>query len=441
MNPIQQAIEVLAKITDRDRHRGLVQLDVEDFLEIGAALTSLRSLQKEVEEVLPGPVHYQYLFAGYGGDVWRDSDKSWNGQRPKAHRSLYTADQLRTAVAAALGRGAVPHEYLAKFIGKGNGMVRRFYNGEAQSVNDAGDWMQEAMQLLQLKAAAPSPEATQPTQAEAPSERYECVGYIHRSYGDKIFALDAPDREAVYVRRTALATQQAEPPEERRARLQAACTKVFATQQAVQPITKEWCLNMARKEIESDADFSAGVAQQAVQGEPANGWRDTVRAALHLLNDTQNTLGRFLANHRNPSEKDTVSTLLGLHDTNAALRTRRELSDLLATPPAPGQVAVLRSDVAGGPIQRYRLYEGGYMEPYIGGDWVTYADVCATFSDPGQVERDREDAERWRAFIGLEYKVRMEWACNLSLVPVLIEWVDQLRAARSSEGGGNEHSR
>lgn len=53
----------------------------------------------------------------------------------------------------------VPPEYLTKFMGKGGGIVQRFYNGEDQSVVDAGAWMQEAMQLLQALAAAPTPPA------------------------------------------------------------------------------------------------------------------------------------------------------------------------------------------------------------------------------------------------------------------------------------------
>lgn len=97
-NPIQLAIELLSKITGRDRHRGLVQLDAEDFLEIGAALTSLRSLQKEVEGELPEPAFRL---------KWRNGmylvDKPSIGDT-----DVYTADQLRTAVAAALGRGVVP---------------------------------------------------------------------------------------------------------------------------------------------------------------------------------------------------------------------------------------------------------------------------------------------------------------------------------------------
>jgi hypothetical protein len=37
---------------------------------------------------------------------------------------------------------------------------------------------------------------------------------------------------------------------------------------------------------------------------------------------------------------------------------------------------------------------------------------------------DKEDAERWRAFISLPYAVRSEWATNLSLAPVLTGWLD-----------------
>jgi len=42
---------------------------------------------------------------------------------------------------------------------------------------------------------------------------------------------------------------------------------------------------------------------------------------------------------------------------------------------------------------------------------------------------DREDAERWRAFISLGYELRAEWASNLSLAPILTQWVDNRRAA------------
>jgi len=48
------------------------------------------------------------------------------------------------------------------------------------------------------------------------------------------------------------------------------------------------------------------------------------------------------------------------------------------------------------------------------------------------------DAERWRKFVSLDYKVRREWAANLSLTPVLTEWVDALPAidaAMSAQAG------
>lgn len=95
MNPIQQAISALEK-------GGAWSPGV------GEAMDILRSLQKEVEGVEPvGWRHKQY-----GHIQWRSYDMTPevcdrytdSGQWDL----LYTADQLRTAVAAALGRGAVP---------------------------------------------------------------------------------------------------------------------------------------------------------------------------------------------------------------------------------------------------------------------------------------------------------------------------------------------
>jgi hypothetical protein len=40
----------------------------------------------------PEPVSHQYLFnSPWGGEVWRDDSRHWNGNRPKASRALYTA--------------------------------------------------------------------------------------------------------------------------------------------------------------------------------------------------------------------------------------------------------------------------------------------------------------------------------------------------------------
>ncbi len=58
---------------------------------------------------------------------------------------------------------------------------------------------------------------------------------------------------------------------------------------------------------------------------------DVARAALKLLNATQHALSDFVANHRNPNAEDTVSTLLGLHDTAEALRIRRALASASPT--------------------------------------------------------------------------------------------------------------
>ena len=38
-----------------------------------------------------------------------------------------------------------------------------------------------------------------------------------------------------------------------------------------------------------------------------------------------------------------------------------------------------------------------------------------------------EDAARWQTFIALPYATRAEWASNLSLAPVLTQWVDAAR--------------
>lgn len=49
--------------------------------------------------------------------------------------------------------------------------------------------------------------------------------------------------------------------------------------------------------------------------------------------------------------------------------------------------------------------------------------ACAT-PPTAASDAERLDAERWRAFIGLDYEFRAEWATNLSLAPVLTKWVD-----------------
>ncbi|AEI71186.1 hypothetical protein [EBPR siphovirus 1] len=52
----------------------------------------------------------------------------------------------------------------------------------------------------------------------------------------------------------------------------------------------------------------------------------------------------------------------------------------------------------------------------------------ATTAQPTQAaDSVLEDAERWQTFIALPYATRAEWASNLSLAPVLTQWVDAAR--------------
>jgi hypothetical protein len=44
-----------------------------------------------------------------------------------------------------------------------------------------------------------------------------------------------------------------------------------------------------------------------------------------------------------------------------------------------------------------------------------------------QADSVLEDAARWQTFIALPYATRAEWASNLSLAPVLTQWVDAAR--------------
>lgn len=57
-----------------------------------------------------------------------------------------------------------------------------------------------------------------------------------------------------------------------------------------------------------------------------------------------------------------------------------------------------------------------------------------------RAERDalQADANRWRMFISLPYRIRREWASNLSLSPVLTEWVDNALRERLVDGENRE---
>ncbi len=243
MNPIQQAIEVLAKITERDRHRGLVQLDVEDFVEIDAALTSLRSLNKEVEEVElpPLPEPHTELYK----DLTPVLYEAWSQQ-------LHA--YARTAIAAALGRegpgsaawkNSEGWESLAwELCADENGedsCNELIWEGGPIPEPWGERWLKyedEAKRLIALvqkhvRPAAPTPEATQPTQAEAAGER-ELLSTAHAQIRHLIDDLTLTIEDDGFVRylpvcnlvysnliaalielapklSAALATQQAEP--------------------------------------------------------------------------------------------------------------------------------------------------------------------------------------------------------------------------------------
>ena len=151
MNPIQQAIEAIeACMVAMDYiHEKTGYSNASAELAGDEALTSLRSLQKEVEGVEPvGWRHKQY-----GHIQWRSYDMTPEVCDRYTNSGqwdlLYTADQLRTAVAAALGREADVKPDL--FCTCGN---------EWQWNTDAGAW-----ELVASFIPDEVPEATQPTQA------------------------------------------------------------------------------------------------------------------------------------------------------------------------------------------------------------------------------------------------------------------------------------
>ena len=72
-----------------------------------------------------------------------------------------------------------------------------------------------------------------------------------------------------------------------------------------------------------------------------------------------------------------------------------------------------------------------HLEP--GTDLYATPQSAAT---PEPSDAERLDAARWRAFIGLDYALRAEWATNLSLAPILTKWVDNSIAAMTETKGG-----
>lgn len=127
------------------------------------------------------------------------------------------------------------------------------------------------------------------------------------------------------------------------------------------------------------------------------------------------------------------------------------LGDLIATLPAPQQATPERNGepvtveavaTVGDCAELRWLIEGGVTALPPGAlllvtDKVITGDdgQCELYTSPQVPEDVQRDAERWRKFSGLDYKVRREWASNLSLVPVLTEWVDALPAIDAARKG------
>jgi hypothetical protein len=190
------------------------------------ALAALKAHQQAVEGVelppLPEPfvnaheeagASYPDTFSGYQmhayardaiaahqARAWIDAEPTITELSHQIQRKEAENAELRSAIAAHQARQGVPQGYMGKFIGKGAGIARRFYNGEDQSVVSAGDWMLEAIQLLQL-AAAPQPEASK-DEREAPTAKYDKTRKILAHHGvkdvhtalvaDLVYALAAP---------------------------------------------------------------------------------------------------------------------------------------------------------------------------------------------------------------------------------------------------------
>lgn len=166
MNPIQQAIEQATAARDwlpticgelsgldvpeddanmRAAIAGLERVEGK----IDAALTSLRSLNKEVEEAVVSVCRAVAELPD------RNSPADWPEAMLVTHDEL--ADAVRTAVAAALGRGAVPQEDEGRVVVTWNHDRTRILAVTRQNA----EW-----QILKVIAEAPA----QPTQAETASE-------------------------------------------------------------------------------------------------------------------------------------------------------------------------------------------------------------------------------------------------------------------------------
>jgi hypothetical protein len=499
MNPIQQAIEAIeammhgsSKMGDGSRW-GSIRMPSDDAMnKAESALTSLRSLNKEVEGVA-----VEHIRAA-GGIVHSDGNIFFTN-----------IDQLRTAVAAALGRGddwpaelsgdrterarfgvvvdsvaglwiddddfifdasikvdgdfpddATKRKYLDEIVRRLNGRAPATYQAGrgGQGVVDSefihellwGEYpeccgnpvvgaeymgqeemvccgcpepsqLSDAQIVAALRerfpeAAAPSPDATQPTQAEALSEREAF----------RLWKLAQPDdvisEWSAWQARAALATQQAEPVNARL--LEGAYRDGFGDAATFKSADTAWAYSVTAAKIEE-----AFATQQAVP---------TLASALAEAK----AVVPVASPPRDGGDGEYALTFYfrtwdALTAANVAWTQRGATQQAVQGEP----VALSENPItARAQVVSMRI-KARDKDPYRPGN-----DVPATPPAPGQVERDREDAD---------YLCKLVDAIGKDVLGVLKQYGDAqaaiglmasrtkeaIRAARSSEGGGNEHSR
>jgi hypothetical protein len=369
---------------------------------------------------------------------------------------LYTADQLRTAVAAALGRGAVPQGYVLApewrgyaLLGSGQYLINHSADfdpdlgaeliitlatdedregdrqiGESRPTKNPGESIQADDMVIRIGflserglfaledqlseirklhfAAAPSPEALQPTQAEAPSEREAFEAAYRRLFGkrwvvpqhqnmfqrngDVYEELSVNDLWQMWQARAALATQQAVQEEP------VAAQHRFRHPQKGTPDWSEWqpckVSNRPAREIDSQGYEVEYRALGVIATHPAPG---QVEPSLETDGPQFDDFFRCR-----------IDSLADKHPTLIVRQLARRLREAWK---APGQVERDREDS--------ELL-----------DWLTEQLVDTIYLDDGRII----DVGTGR--IGLK---------NHAVSPHDVR--SAIRAARSSEGGGNEHSR
>lgn len=296
-------------------------------------------------------------------------------------------------------------------------------------------------------SAAPSPEATQPTHSEKHCMNCAAFGECHPNNDagrcgyepDQPTQAEAPSEQADAIMAQAQVFASAwsmiggpcdsmsclEDAKKEKADLDRMVRAALATQQAVPPANVlmkrgEWdALSPAAKDLFADLERRAAMnqparidplslrmphapEQQAVQGEPA------------FLTDTD--VARIYRSVYG-------GTRWGATEREFAKEIELAVRSLYTTPPAPGQAARHDKTCAS-------LLDGGAAGP-------------CDCSAPGQVERDREDAELFR-WIEKHYRIgslhidgQHAWMpVGMAIQrPIGRTFREAIRAARSSEGG------